>query len=282
MALSIEPTGQTCGALVRGIDLSEPLSGDALAELRQAWLTHQVIGLPDQQLTPDTLTRFATRLGPNGDDPYLAGLPSNPRVVEVRREPDETTALFAESWHSDWSFLRTPPSATLLYGVEIPPVGGDTMFANLQAACEALSAAQREALSSLNAVHSARNGYSLSGRYSKDDQTRSMKIKSDNSALATRSHPLIRTHPETGKQVLFISPAYTIGIEGMSDEEGGELLRELFAFIERPEFVYQHKWAPKMLTIWDNRSLNHRATGGYEGHRRLLQRVTVGEPTAHA
>jgi len=282
MQLTIEPSGQSCGALVRGVDLSSPLSQTALRQLRQVWLDHQVIGLPDQHLTPEALVAFAGQLGPHSDDPYLAGLAEQPRVVEVRREPDEKARIFADSWHSDWSFLASPPSATLLYGVEIPPTGGDTLFTNLAAAYEALDAQTRQRIAGLNAIHSARLGYARNGRYGDSDEGRSMKILADDSAMATQTHPLVRTHPETGRPVLFISPAYTIGIETLPPAESEALLGELFEHLENDAFVYRHRWAPGMLTIWDNRSLNHKATGGYEGHRRLLHRVTVGEPTMHA
>ncbi len=282
MTLDIQPSGQTCGATVRGIDLSGPLTNEQIHELRAAWLTHQVISLPDQQLTPETMLALADRLGPASDDPYLVGLQHQPRVVEVRREPDEKARIFADNWHSDWSFLPSPPSATLLYGIEIPPAGGDTLFENLTAACEALGPKRRAELSQLRGVHSARLGYARNGRYGIADAGRSMNIRSSDSALATQEHPLIRRHPETGRDALFISPAYTIGIAGLSEQAGRELLDALFQHCQMPEFVYRHQWQAGMLTMWDNRCLNHRATGGYEGHRRLLHRVTVGEPAAHA
>lgn len=280
MQLRIEPSGQSCGALVYGVDLTTPLSGATLAELRRAWLEHKVIGLPDQQLTPESLLAFADQLGPHSNDPFLMGLAEQPRVVEVRREPDEKAGIFADSWHSDWSFLATPPSATLLYGVEIPSTGGDTLFANLAAAYDALPAEKKHQLKDLTAIHSAKRAYAPSGRYGDSDKGRSMKILANDTALATQSHPLVREHPETGKPVLFISPAYTIGIESMAPAQSDALLKELFEHTDKEAFQYRHRWAPGMLTIWDNRSLNHKATGGYEGHRRLLQRVTVGEPTA--
>ena len=282
MTLEIQPSGQTCGATVRGIDLSGPLSDAQIDDLRNAWLEHQVISLPDQHLTPESLLHLADRLGPASDDPYLVGLQDQPRVVEVRREPDEKARIFADNWHSDWSFLPTPPSATLLYGVEIPPVGGDTLFENLTAACEALNPERRAELSRLSAIHSARLGYARNGRYGIADAGRSMNIKSSDSALATQQHPLIRRHPETGREALFVSPAYTIGIAGLDEAQGATLLQELFEHLQSPEFIYRHQWEAGMLTLWDNRCLNHRATGGYEGHRRLLHRVTVGEPAAYA
>ena len=280
MQLSVEPSGQSCGALVHGLDLSTPLPASDLAKLRQIWLDHKVIGLPDQSLTPETLVAFANQFGPPSDDPYLAGLTEQPRVVEVKREPNEKAGIFADNWHSDWSFLATPPSATLLYGLEIPPIGGDTFFTNLAAAYDALSTSFKQRLSQLRAVHSARRGYARDGRYGNSDKGRSMNILANDSALNTQTHPLVREHPETGRPVLFISPAYTIGIESYTADQSTELLNDLFEHMQQEAFLYRHRWAPGMLTIWDNRSLNHKATGGYEGYRRLLHRVTVGEPTA--
>ncbi len=279
MTMRIEPSGQICGALIHGLDLAEPLSEQTVADIRAAWLDHHVIGFTDQSLDPPALQRFAMRLGPFGEDPFIAGMAAHPRVIEVRREANEQAPLFADNWHSDWSFLARPPAATLLYGVEIPPVGGDTLFANLHAAFEALPASRQHELQSLQAVHSARRSYARQGRYGDQDKGRSMAIRADDSALATQSHPLVRHHPETGRPALFISPAYTVGIAGMSEADSQALLAELFDWIDEPRFTYRHRWTPGLLTVWDNRCLNHRATGGYEGHRRLLHRITIGDRT---
>lgn len=275
--MQVVPSGQTCGALVSGLDLREPLAPARLEALRQAWLEHQVIGIVGQSLSVADLERFAPQIGPWGDDPFIAALPGHPHVVEVRREPDEQAPLFADNWHSDWSFLASPPAATMLYGSVVPPVGGDTLFANLHAAWEALPAAMQARLAPLQAIHSASRSYSKKGRYGEADKGRSMTIKSSDEALATQTHPLVRTHPETGRKALFVSAAYTVGIEGMPDDEAASLLAELCAHAGQERFVYRHAWQPGMLTLWDNRCLNHRATGGYEGHRRLLHRITIGE-----
>lgn len=279
MTISVEPTGQTCGALVRGVDLTRPLSNDETAELRWIWLAHQVIAFPDQPMTIADLERFALTIGPYGDDPYLASMPGHAHVVELRREADETTSIFAESWHSDWSFLPSPPVGTALLGSVIPPVGGDTLFANQYAAYDALSPDMKKRLEGLMGVHSARRGYSPAGLYGDVDQGRgrSMKIIANESAMKTRLHPVVRVHPETGRKALFVSAAYTIGIDGMPRDEGNALLDELFAHQVKPEFVYTHTWSKDMLTLWDNRCLLHRATGGYQGHQRLLYRITISE-----
>ena len=279
MKLSVEPSGQSCGALVRGVDLTKPLSDGEIAEVRQVWLAHQVIAFPDQPMAIEDLERFALTIGPYGDDPYLASMPGHRHVVELRREPDETTTIFAESWHSDWSFLPSPPVGTALLGSVIPPVGGDTLYANQYAAYDALAPDMKKRLEGLMGVHSARRGYSPAGLYGDVDQGkgRSMKIIANDSAMKTRLHPVVRTHPETGRKALFVSAAYTIGIDGMPRDEADALLDELFAHQVKPEFQYAHKWQPDMLTLWDNRCLLHRATGGYQGHRRLLYRITISE-----
>lgn len=279
MAISVEPSGQTCGALVRGVDLTRPLSDAETAELRRIWLEHQVIAFPDQRMAIEDLERFALTIGPYGDDPYLAAMPGHKHVVELRREPDETTAIFAESWHSDWSFLPSPPVGTALLGSVIPPTGGDTLYANQYAAYDALPESMKSRIDGLMGIHSARRGYAPTGLYGDADRGkgRSMKILSDESALKTQLHPIVRTHPETGRKALFVSAAYTIGIDGMPRDEANALLDELFTHQVKPEFVYTHRWQPDMLALWDNRCLLHRATGGYQGHRRLLYRITISE-----
>ncbi len=282
MPIRVVPSGASCGALVYGVDLSKEPSKDVQCALRAAWLTHQVIALPDQSLSFEDLERFALSMGPAGQDPYIESIAGHPRVIAVRREADEKTPLFAESWHSDWSFLDTPPAGTALYGVEIPPEGGDTLFANQYAAYEALPAATRERIAGLVGIHSARRGYAPNGVYGAADRGRSMAIVYSESAFRIQRHPIVRRHPETGRAALFVSPGYTIGIEGMLEEEAQSLLTELFVHQSEPAFVYRHRWTPGLLTLWDNRCLVHRATGGYEGHRRLLYRITIAESPALA
>lgn len=275
MTIEIEPSGQACGALVHGVDLAGELSDELVAEIRAAWLEHLVVAFPDQHLTNEQFERVALRFGVFGDDPYLRGLPDHPHIVEVRREADEQSPIFADNWHSDWSFLPTPPSATMLYGIVIPPTGGDTLYANQHLAYEALDAPTREQVDGLMGVHSARRGYAPQGRYGKDDVGRSMDIVWSESAMETQLHPLVLTHPETGRRALFVSPGYTIDIDGLPHDEAQALLWDLYAHIGRDEFVYRHRWNPGMVTMWDNRAVVHAATGGYEGHRRLLRRITI-------
>ena len=276
--MNVEPSGQACGATVRGVDLTRALSADEVAAIRAAWLEHHVLAFPDQPMSDDDLERFTLAFGPFGHDPFIAPIPGRDHVIEIRRNADETAPLFAENWHSDWSFQATPPSGTCLFGVTIPPHGGDTLFANQHLALDAMPPALRARIDGRLAVHSARGGYAPDGFYGLDDQRqgRSMAIRPSDEAMATRLHPLIRAHPETGRPGLFGCAGYIIAVDGLDDDESRELLVELLRWQGRDEFVYRHRWEPDMLVMWDNRSVLHRATGGYDGYERVLHRTTIG------
>ena len=228
-----------------------------------------------QHMDDDALERFTLAMGGFGEDPFFDPIEGREHIAAIQREADETSPIFAENWHSDWSFLPQPPSGTCLLAIDIPPVGGDTLFSDQPAAFAALPEEKKEYLRGLTAVHSAARGYAPDGLYGDDDKDRSMAIKPSTAALARQSHPLIKLHPETGEEVLFCSLSYVVGIEGMSDEEALALVLELHQWCERDAFVYRHQWEPNMLVMWDNRCVNHKATGGYEGYRRELHRTTI-------
>lgn len=276
MTLDITRSGQACGASVRGVDLAKALDQDTISEIRTAWLEHHVLAFPDQKLSDDDLERFTQYFGPFGEDPFIAPIPGREHIIAVKRTADETGPVFAETWHTDWSFQETPPAGTCLYGITIPPVGGDTLFTNQHKALAEMPDELREKLEGKVAIHSARNGYSAKGLYGENDAGRSMDIRSSDEAMATQRHPVIRKHPETGEEGLFGCAGYIIGFDGMDEEEGFALLTELYRWQTRPEFQYRHKWQPDMLLMWDNRSCLHMATGGYQGHDRLLHRTTIG------
>ena len=278
MGIEIEATGAACGARVRGVALTRPLAADTVAALRAAWLEHHVLVFPDQPIDDDDLERFSLAFGPFGDDPFFGPIEGREHVAAICREADETTPLFAEAWHSDWSFQANPPAGTCLRAVEVPPTGGDTLFANQHAALDALPADLRRRIDGLQAVHSARLPYGPDGAYGDADQAsgRSMDIRPSEAALAEHVHPLVRAHPETGRLGLFSTIGYIVGIEGMEPTESLPLLKELHDWQTRDAVVYRHAWAPDMLVLWDNRSVLHAATGGYEGHARRLHRTTIG------
>lgn len=274
--IEIQPSGQACGAAVRGIDLSQPLAPETISAIREAWLTHHVLAFPGQRMSDDDLERFTLAFGGFGVDPFIAPIPGREHIIAVERQADETSPLFAENWHSDWSFQARPPAGTCLYGIEIPPVGGDTLFANQHAALEAMPGPLRARIEGRMAVHSARRAYAPEGFYGDGDKAkRSMDIRPSREAEATQLHPLVRKHPETGREGLFSCFGYIVGIEGMDDAEAVPLLIELYQWQGREEFQYRHHWEPDMLLMWDNRSLLHAATGGYDGYHRLLHRTTI-------
>ncbi|MDF1807067.1 TauD/TfdA family dioxygenase [Hyphomonas sp.] len=278
MTLEITPSGQACGAEIRGVDLSAPLPAEIVAGIRAAWLEHQVLSFPDQSMSDEDLERFTLYFGPFGEDPFIASIPGHQHIIAVQRAADETAPIFAESWHTDWSFQAAPPSGTCLFGITIPPRGGDTLFANQYLALEQMPTELRERLDCKKAIHSAKNAYAPDGMYGEADKAsgRSMTIIASTEAQASQIHDIIREHPETGRESVFGTAGYITGFEGMAPDEGWELLAELYRWQTRPEFQYRHVWQENMLVMWDNRCLLHMATGGYPGHARLLHRTTIG------
>lgn len=279
MALDITPSGEACGASVRGLDLSKPLSDSAVADIRAAWLDHFVLAFPDQKMSDDDLERFTRYFGPFGDDPFIAPIPGRKHIIAVARAASETGPIFAEAWHTDWSFQKTPPAGTCLYAIKIPPAGGDTLFANQAMALERMPPDLRARIKGRRAIHSARAAYSKQGAYGVDDARRAMDIRPSDEAAATQTHPFIRVHPETGREAIFGCAGYIIGVEDMDETEGMTLLGDLYRWQTQHAFQYRHKWSPGMLLMWDNRSVLHMATGGYQGHDRLLHRTTIGART---
>ncbi len=261
-------------ARITGIDLTQPLSAEQADELRAQWLRYQVLYFPDQPMTHTQLERFTESLGPFGHDPYITPVPGHPNILEVRHDPDEAALPFGSSWHSDWSFQAAPPNATLLHAKVVPPIGGGTHFADGIRALETLPKTLLQAIEGKQAIHSARRPYSHEG-YRAGGKRTSMKITPNEDAWQTQDHPIIRTHPESGRQSLFLNPVYTLGIKGMDSAASSQLLQALFAHMLHPDFVYQHRWAENMLILWDNRTVMHSAQGGYSGYRRVMHRTTV-------
>lgn len=275
MRIRVSPHANGLGAAITGVDLSRPLADREVAGIRRAWLDHQVAYFPDQPMTHADLERFTCYFGDWGNDPYVAPIDGHPHILEIRREPDEPVEPFGSAWHSDWSFQASPPSATILHGKVIPPVGGDTWYADGYAAFDALDPAEQETLAGLTALHSARRPYSPEGYRAGRGPERSMKILPSDRAYEVQAHPLVRTHPETGRRALWVNAVYTVGIQGLTEAEAATLLKRLCRHATEPRFVYKHRWAADMLTMWDNRSVQHCAQGGYDGHRRVMHRTTV-------
>ena len=252
-----------------------PLAPETIASIKSAWQQFPVLVFRNQRLDEQALANFSQQLGSFGHDPYVRPTAAHQHVIEVRRDPQETAPIFGHSWHSDWSFQQQPPSATLLQSHILPPHGGDTVFASGYKALETLSSAMQAMLKPLRGIHSATSAYGPNGLFAKDDNTRSMKIVVSEQADQRCAHPLIRMHPESGRQALYINHVYTIGIEGFKQAESSALLGYLFRHMSQQSFTYRHKWQNDTLLMWDNRCVTHYADGGYNGHQRILYRTTL-------
>ena len=275
--IHVEPSQQACGASISGVDLSQPLAPELVAEIRAAWLAHHVLAFPDQKLSDDDLERFTLAFGPFGEDPFIAPIEGRKNIIAVQRAADETSAIFAEAWHTDWSFQAVPPAGTCLYGITIPALGGDTLFINQHLVLQKMPPTLRAKLEGKQAIHSAQLAYNPQGAYGDQDTDRSMDIRPSDEANKTQLHPIIRAHQETGELTIYGCAGYVLGFSDMPANESEQLLMELHAWQTQEQFQYRHKWQQGMLLMWDNRSVLHSATGGYDGHARYLHRTTIGE-----
>jgi len=278
MSIQVKPTGQACGAEIRGVDLTAPLDAASIKDIRAAWLEHHVLIFPNQVLSNKDLERFTYSFGAVAEDPFILPIAGHEHIIAVQRRADETTSIFADVWHTDWSFQENPPIGTCLYGITIPPAGGNTDFANQKLAYANMPRALKDKLEGKVAIHSAAGGYSPEGLYSdaEAEAGRSMKIVVSDSARATQNHPLVQAHPESGKEGVYGCLGYIVGIEGLSQEDTFNLLMEVYEWQTQQAFVYSHEWKENTLVMWDNRSVLHKANAGYDGFDRLLHRTTIG------
>ena len=263
------------GAEISGVDASKPIGTEVVAELRRALAAHCVVFLRDQELTPDQQKTFARHFGPLAQTPFIKPLEGHPEMMRIVREAEESKKQnFGGRWHSDMTFSPEPVLGTCLYARESPAVGGDTIWSNQMLAFEALSSALQRTLEGLKVMHSAKRSYGPQGTYA-DDDLKSMRIKASEDALKEQAHPCIRTHPESGRKILFINWVYAIRFEGMTEEESAPLLDFLNRHSQRPEFQIRFRWRKGSLALWDNRSTQHIAVNDYPGYRRVMDRVTI-------
>lgn len=263
------------GAEVGGIDASRPLAPEVVAELRRALAEHCVIFLRDQVLTPDQQKAFARHFGPLAETPFIQPLEGHPEMMRIVREPQESKKLnFGGRWHTDMTFSPEPVLGTCLYARESPAVGGDTIWTNQMLAFEALSPAMQRMLEKLTVMHSAKRSYGPQGTYA-DDDLKSMRIQASEAALKEQPHPCVRTHPETGRRILYVNWVYAIRFQDMTEEESAPLLEFLNRHSQRPEFQIRFRWRQGSLALWDNRSTQHIAVNDYPGYRRVMDRVTI-------
>ena len=274
MPIKAQPLTGVFAAEISGINLASLSDGD-LAELRAVMCAHEVVVVRGQTLEPAQQSAFSARLGTFGEVPFIATMDEFPEVIRVVKEADEGAAFnFGGAWHSDFSFQNEPPSFTILSAVDVPPWGGDTCFASMTAAWNALHEPMQIRLRALNAVHSARDAYSPKMQALHTGMS-GMQIVCDESANDHRVHPLVPVHPETGKEVLFFNRAYVRDIEEMPNDEAQSLMSFLHLHTTDVKFMYRHRWQSGDVVIWDNRSTQHVALNDYAGFRRELRRTTI-------
>jgi len=268
--MKIERIAGALGARVCGLDLTRPLSAQQTAAVRAAYLEHKVIFLVEQAITPEQFLAFAKTMGTPVEYPFVKGIDGFPQIIEVKKLEHETVN-FGGVWHSDTTYLESPPMGTMLLSKEVPPYGGDTLFANQVLAYQSLSDTMKRILEGLRGISS-----SAKADVSK---TREDRLRSDGKQEAatqyTASHPIVRTHPETGEKALYVNTAHTVGIEGMTDAESAPLLQFLFEHQIKPEFTCRWSWQPDCIAFWDNRAVQHNPINDYHGFRRVLQRITL-------
>jgi len=272
--LTVSPAGGSAGAYLSGVDLAKPNTPDEIAGIRRALLDHLVVALPDQKISLDDLERFTDALGGRDITPYVKPIAGRPHVIRILKEPHETLN-FANAWHTDLSYLEAPPSFTILYCLDSPPVGGDTVWANQYMAFDTLSAVLRDNLLGLQAVHSAGPAYGTGGYLDGVKERMSTPIEPSNEAYKEQIHPTVIAHAETGRAALYLNPVYTQRIAGWSKAESDGLLGHIFRHAVNENFTWRLRWAKGMLAIWDNRCTQHFALNDYHGYRREMVRTSV-------
>ncbi|HEX4490336.1 MAG TPA: TauD/TfdA family dioxygenase [Acidimicrobiia bacterium] len=280
--LDVTPLSATIGAAIRGVDLHAPVSDAVIAQIRECLLRYGVIFLPGQHLGPAEHLEFARRFGePTPAHPVIPGVPGFPEIFEIDytktakvRETygDVVDRYDGLSWHTDVTFVERPPLGSILNALVIPPAGGDTMFSDQRAAYESLSAPMRAFLDGLTAVHDGRAAFGALLKRRKDGggDWDGKRYK----ALEPSEHPVVRTHPETGRKSLFVNPGFTSHIRGLTRGESNALLQYLYAHSVEPRFTVRYHWSAGDLGFWDNRVTQHSVVGDFTGHR-VIQRVTL-------
>jgi taurine dioxygenase len=268
-SIDVLPLTGAIGAEISGVDISEPLPAETIGEIRQAMLDHLVIFLRDQQITPEQQIAFVSRFGEPDIYPFVKGLEDYPEITPVLKLPEETVN-FGGIWHSDTVYQAQPPMGTVLYAKELPPVGGDTLYANQYQAYEALSAPLRDFLDGLTAINSAAKGSAAATR-----SDRVSDAGTGRQEVLEAEHPVVRTHPETGRKALYVNTGHTIRFGGMTEAESTPILEFLYQHQIKPEFCCRFVWSPGAIAFWDNRCAQHYPINDYHGHTRLLHRITL-------
>jgi len=270
--MTVSPIAPSLGAEIDGVDLSQELGDEVIAEIRRALLENLVIFFHGQAFSPEQHLAFARRFGTLGLHDQVKGMDEYPEIIEVRKEPGDERN-FGGAWHGDVTYLEEPPLGSILYAKEVPDVGGDTLWANQYLAYETLSPGMRALLDGLTMIHTPAKIYGL---YSQD-WSRDSSVKSAPNATAEyeTEHPLIRTHPETGRKCLYVSGLFTPRFKDMTEEESKPLIDFLMRQATLEPFTCRYRWKKGGVAFWDNRCTLHYALNDYSGQRRVMHRVTV-------
>jgi len=276
--IRVAPLSAHVGAEIGGVDLAAPVPDPVMAEIRDAFGEYGVVFFRDQPLTPEQHLAFAERFAPIDINRFFATVPGYPMIAEVRKEPEQIRNI-GGGWHTDHSYDEAPALGSMLYAREVPQTGGDTLFASMYAAYDALSDGLKATLEGLRACHSSRHVFGAEAAARRGD----LNGRIGNPELATQDavHPVIIRHPETGRKALYVNPGFTLRFEGWTDEESRPLLDYLFRHAVRPEFTCRFRWREDSLALWDNRSTWHFAVNDYHGGRRLLHRITIQGTPLH-
>ena len=264
------PIAGTLGAEIVGVDLGRRLDKEVVAEIRGLWLDHLVIFFRDQMLPPEKLLAFARSLGEVVEYPFIKGIEGFAEITPVLKLEHEKVN-FGGLWHSDTAYLDRPPMGTMLIAREVPPVGGDTLFANMYLAYETLSEGMKRMLQGLIGVNSSAKANATRTR---EDRLRG-DARSDAKSEYVAEHPVVRTHPETGRKALYVNSGHTVRFKDMTTAESATILNFLFEHLTRPEFTCRFRWQRGSLALWDNRCTQHNPINDYHGFRRLMHRVTL-------
>ena len=271
--IEVRPIAGSIGAEIHNVDVSQDLDEATIGDIRKALLDHCVIFFRDQKLDTERHKVFTRRFGKIFIHPNYKGMQADPEIVQITREPGDKR-IVGEDWHADTTMMPEPPMGAILYAIEVPPYGGDTLFANQYQAYEALSDGMKRMLSGLRAMHSDRK---VAGPQANRNSQRSTKVREDADWRETVSaHPVVVKHPETRRKLLYVNRSYTQGFEGMTEDESRPLLDYLLEHGHRPEFTCRFRWETGSLAFWDNRCAMHNAINDYHGHRRVMHRITLG------
>jgi taurine dioxygenase len=273
--IEVRPISGALGAELTGIDLSRELDNRTVSDIVQALSDHLVIFFRDQRLTPEQHIAFARRFGGLDVHDFVAHMPDHPEIIEVLKEASETGLNFGGVWHSDVTYQEQPALGSVLYAHEVPPIGGDTLFANQYLAFETLSPGLKKLLLGLKAVHSPNATYGEEATARRPIGRSIRYINPDKAEAMASVHPVVRTHPATGRKALFVNPVFVRRFDGWSEAESQPLLEFLSAHAVRPEFTCRFRWQRHSIAFWDNRCTQHFAVNDYQGHRRYMHRVTI-------